>query len=191
MKFRVAKRNRRTPRKPAGVYMIELITAIAVSAMLSAALVGAMADTERLSTAGQNQIIAAAIAQEQIDNVRDTLYGSLAPGTYTLLLNRRNSGESGPAAVNPRPLLFDLQTFDWRTPAERAENADPVNCQASRQFQSLGADATVTEQVVDNGTSGSLAQTKTVTVTINWSEGETPKSYVVTTLVAQNGIHIY
>jgi type II secretory pathway pseudopilin PulG len=178
-------------RTKSGVYMIELIAAIATSAMLSAALVETMASTERLSTSGQNQIIAAAVAQEQVDNVRDTLYGNLIAGTYTLLLNKRTLADAGPTSVNPRPLLFDLLDFDWRTPAERAANSSQIACSASSEFQNLGADASVTETVVDNGTSGSLANTKTITITINWTEGIDQRTYVVSTLVAQNGIHIY
>lgn len=190
-------------RAPRGVYMIELIMAIAVSSMLAAALVGVMADTERLSTAGQNQIVAAAVAQELIDNIRNTLYGTptqtgsliygAQPGsstTYTMLLNMRTASDSAPPAV-PRPLLFDLLDYDWRTPAEKADGASQINCQASNQFQLLGSDATVTETVTNNGGSNLLNGTATVTITVTWSEGQAQKKYTVSTLVSQSGIHIY
>lgn len=191
MKFVRRCRERRKTRSEGGVYMIELIMAIATSSMLCAALVGTLAQTERLSTSGQNQIIAAALAQEQIDNVRNTLYGNLAAGTYTLLLNRRELGQFGPSEVNPRPLLFDLYSHDWRTPLERAKGVDQTACAAATQFQQLGLDAAITETVVDNGTGGPLANTKTITIVINWTEGQDVKTYTVTTLVAKHGIHIY
>lgn len=179
-------------RTQAGVYMIELIMAIAVSAMLSAALVQTLADTERLSTAGQNQIIAAALAQEQIDNVRNTLYGDLQIGTFELLLNKRQASDAGPDKVNPRPLLFDLTAFDWRTPSERAGQADQITCAASNQFRRLGSDEVITDaQITETVANGPIANTKLVTVRVSWSEGPAPKQYVVQTLVAQNGIHIY
>jgi hypothetical protein len=191
MKIVLRSRERIQSRTESGVYMIELIMAIATSSMLCAALVGTLAQTERLSTSGQNQIIAAALAQEQIDNVRNTLYGNLSAGTYSLLLNRREIGQAGPADVNPRPLLFDLYSHDWRTPLERAKGVDQTACAAATQFQQLGLDAAITESVVDNGTSGQLANTKTVTITINWTEGPDVRTYTVSTLVAKNGIHIY
>lgn len=191
MKFVKRSRERIQSRTESGVYMIELIMAIATSSMLCAALVGTLAQTERLSTSGQNQIIAAALAQEQIDNVRNTLYGDLAAGSFSLLLNRRELGQEGPSDVNPRPLLFDLYNHDWRTPLERAKGVNQTECAAASQFQQLGLDAAITETVVDNGTSGQLANTKTVTITINWTEGPDVKTYTVSTLVAKHGIHIY
>ncbi len=56
METPVARRKRSNLRAEAGVYMIELLMAIAISAMLSATLVGSMADTERLSTAGPEPV---------------------------------------------------------------------------------------------------------------------------------------
>ncbi len=87
--------------------------------------------------------------------------------------------------------MFDLVANDWRTPNERAIGSDQIACSASTQFQQLGSDASVTETVTNNGTGGALANTATVSVTISWSEGQNVKTYTVSTLVAQYGIHIY
>src|SRR3990167_1427777 len=58
-------------RSSRGVYMLELLIALAVSSLLAAALVGNMAETSELSNAGENQLMAATIAQLLIDNTRN------------------------------------------------------------------------------------------------------------------------
>ncbi|GEM_PF-3285720 len=171
-------------RAPMGSTMIELIMAIAVSSMLAAAMVGAMADTSRLSTSGQNQIIASALAQEQIDNIRNTQYNDLTPlagQTFTLLVNRSASGQSGPAQVNPRPLLIDAINLDWRTPAEVSAGVSQTSPQALSEFN-----GTVTETVENSQYPNAVL----VTVEVDWQEGTSARKYVVSTLVTKYGIHI-
>ena len=161
----------------------------ATSSMLAAALVANLADTERFSGSGQNQIIATAIAQEQIDNTRNALYNSLTAGTYTdFLVNRTTIGQAG-SVLNPRPLLLDLINQNYSF-------VNPDSTSVLQQYTNLFS-GTVTEQIVDNGTSGPLANTKTVVVTVTWNEGGTTgtggstKSLSLSTLVAAYGIHNY
>lgn len=175
-------------RSCAGVYMIEMLLAIATSSVLAAALVANLADTERLATSGQNQIIAAAIAQELIDNTRNAMYDSLAPGTYNdFLLNRTGSGQSG-GSLNPRPLLLDLVNQNYGV-------VNPFNPHGVLQPYTNLFQGTVSQKIIDNGSSGRLAHTKTVVVTVSWNEGGrtneggSTKSLTLSTLVAFNGIH--
>lgn len=184
MKNTVAGRNRDSLRTESGVYMIELLMTLVVGALLSAALVNALSNTQSLASTSQNEITAAVVAQEQIDNVRNASYDSLTNGTYPLLLHKRSSADAGPTAVNPRPLMYDLTGLDWRTPSERAKLTDKTACAAGDQLQNLGTDATVSEIVED----GPAANTKFVTIKIAWSEGSRQKHYVMRTLIAQNGI---
>ena len=164
-----------------GVYMIELLMAIATSSLLSAALVSSLADTERLSTSGQNQIMASSIVQEQIDNTRNSLYDTLhqwsapSPGeTYTLLVNRSEAGQVGPSFINNRPLMLDLVNDGWSEAA------------AKNLFQ-----GTVTETIIDNGDSGAMPNTLTIKVIATWHEGDSLRTYELDTLVAKDGIHNY
>lgn len=168
-----------------GAYMIELIMAIAASSMLAAALVASLADTQRFSVAGQNQIIAVALAHQQIDNARNSLYASLIPGTYQLLVNRTLPGQTGVLGINPRPLLADLVNLNF-------SYQDPTQPSQMKNYTNLFP-GTVSETIVEN--TGSLAKTKTVTVTVRWQEGTTNasvwKQYSVSTLIAEYGLHTY
>lgn len=156
-------------RSDSGMYLLELIMAIAASGVLAAALVGNMADTQRLSNAGQNQILAAAIAQEQIDSARNITYQSLLgmKGSYTLLVNKEGSGEVGPI-LNPRPLLLDLVSLDWTAAGKANKFA-----------------GTVIETIAD----GPYTDTLRVTVVSNWKEGTQNRSYSLSTLISRYGIH--
>jgi hypothetical protein len=163
MKRRIRKRDE------SGVYMIELIMSIAASSLLSAALVSNLAQTQAFSNSGQNHILAACIAQEQVDNARNTSFADLMAqrGTHELLINRKDLDEAGPP-INPRPLLLDLANLDW-TDAGRKNIFD----------------GSVTEDIEN----GPFANTLLVTIQINWVEGPAHRNYVLTTLVSQNGIH--
>lgn len=188
MKNILAQSKHTKSRTSSGVYMIEMLLAIATSTMLAAALVANLADTERLASAGQNQIIATAVAQELIDNTRNAMYDSLIPGTYEdFLVNRTASGQCG-NSLNPRPLLLDLvnQNYSFVNPS----NEPGVLQQYTNVFQGK-----VTQQIIDNGAAGALGNTKTVVVTVTWNEGGasgeggSTKSLTLSTLVAFNGIH--
>jgi type II secretory pathway pseudopilin PulG len=154
-------------RSEQGVYMIEMLMAIATTAMLLAALCDNLSLCTRFATSGQNQALAFSIAQEQIDNTRNTPYGSLPFGTFTLLVNRNDSGQIGPA-VNPRPLLLDTVNETWSTAA-----------------RNNGFNGTVTETV----STGPYPNTKQVVITVTWTEGTATRNFQLGTLVSQQGIH--
>jgi len=143
-----------------GAYMVELLIAIATSSMLAAALVGSMAESERLSSFGQNEILVAAIAQEQIDSTRNTPYDYLDSKkglTYELKVAPSSAYGTTDQRFAPRELLLDSSKFQGR--------------------------------VYEKIESGPYANTLKVTITINWQEGQSTRSYVLSTLIAKNGIN--
>lgn len=156
-----------------GVYLLELLVAVFVSSLFAATLMGNFADTSRLATAGQNQILAADIAQSIIDNARNTSYKTLYDnkGTYTILVNRTSSGQGGPAILS-RPVLLDMINNVYAIATEH------------NLFN-----ANVTETIGD----GSYPNTLVVTVNISWREGTANKNYQgqsgLSTLISANGIH--
>jgi hypothetical protein len=139
--------------------MVELLLAIATSSLLAAALVSNMAESQRLSDYGQNQIMASTIAQEQIDSTRNTPYNSLAANLGQFELKATPSSTSGALVpiIAPRPLLLDSSKF------------------AGRVFERIEL--------------GPYQDTLKVTITINWQEGNSNKNYSLSTLVAKNGIN--
>jgi len=142
-----------------GVYMVELLIALATSTLLAAALVSSMAESERLSNVGQNLIVATTMAQGQIDSTRNTPYNSLAANVGNHELKVKPSSPTGSLipVVSPRPLLLDSAKFDGRI------------------FETIAA--------------GPYTDTLQVTITINWTEGLASRTYSLTTLVAKNGIN--
>lgn len=174
---RLASRNARSQ---SGIYLVELLVAVFISSLLAAALAENMSETLRLTSSGQNQIIAAAIGQELVDNARNTSYASLctmAGNTYTLNVNSSNSGNP----VSSRPLMMDLTGLDWTQDAE------------NNQF-----DGTVSETLSNAGWGnytdpilGSIPNGIRVDILINWNERQMPKTYSLSTYISRNGIHNY
>lgn len=173
-----------------GAYMVELILAIATAGMIAAALASNIAETERFSNAGQNQILAMAIVQEQIDNARNTSFDDLSTcaGTHTLKVNNPDPNYNGcPAAscvggcrLNPRPLQLDLANLEWTA----------IGVTASNKKQNL-FHGTVTEQILPYGMSGGPPYANTVKVIVEavWREGQATRRYRLETLVSKNGIN--
>lgn len=179
-----AKRNTRctNARNESGLYLVELLVAVVISSMFAASLAASMADSTRMSSSSQNQVLAANIAQELIDNARNTPFATLAnycsSTPYTLLVNKTGSSQTGPVIL-PRPLLLDMSSHTWTADSQR------------NLFR-----GTVTELVqgLDTGFSTTTANPPPyirVTITINWIDGSTTgqKNYTLSTIISEHGIH--
>jgi type II secretory pathway pseudopilin PulG len=169
-------------RNEKGVYLVELLVAVFISSLFAAAVASSMADSTRLTTSSQNQVLAANIAQELIDNARNTPFNTLATycqsTPYALLVNKTSSAETGPA-VQPRPLLLDMSSHTWSTDSKR------------NLFR-----GTVTELVQGLDTAFAVTTANPppyirVTITITWIDGSTTnnKTYSLQTLISEQGIH--
>jgi hypothetical protein len=139
--------------------------------MIAGFLIDDISQIHRFSTTGEKQLVAAAIAQEVIDNARDTSYAALqtlVPSSpHTLPIN---SGDGSLDPAFPRPLVLDLTSLTWTT--------------ASRNSRFYG---TVTESV---SYSPLVANTLQVIVKVQWTEdGGMSKSYQLSTLISQYGVH--
>lgn len=168
-------------RNEGGWQLIELLVGVLLTSALSSAIVSDWSQMLRFTTKGQNQVIAADLAQEVIDNARNSSWNELIANSnggvpQTLLVNRHYSGEAGPA-IFPRPLLQD-----WDN------SSSGLGATYSQAARSGAFNGTVTETVTDNA-DGSVR----VTVNVNWQEAGqlagTTRNYSLSTLIAQNGIH--
>jgi type II secretory pathway pseudopilin PulG len=159
----------RRQRSQQGAGIIDLLFCVIISGILSAAIVNGMSQAHRASSSSQNQVIAAAIAQEVIDSARNMPYNTLQTfvGTHDLVVNS-GSGLT-PPPVFPRPLMQDRNSLIWSSKA------------ANNDF-----DATVTETIA----AGPVANTLQVTVLVTWKENTGgSRTFTMTTLVSQFGIH--
>lgn len=157
-------------REQSGIFLAEMLVALLCSSILAAALIGNISETYRLSTSGQNQVLASAMAQEVIDNTRNTSYTTLASyiGTpYTLVVHKESASTVFPA-IYPRQLMMNMSDMVW-----------------TQQAQDNKFVPTVTETV----TAGPLANTVRVTVDISWFENGQGRTYSMSTIISENGIH--
>jgi type II secretory pathway pseudopilin PulG len=160
--------------------MLEMLIALATSSALAAALVQNLAETQRFSSAGQDSVMAFAIAQEIIDMTRNMPFGSLGSDTearhYNLVVNRLNVGDPVGDPPFVHPLLIDVTNPNqtWSAPAK--EN----------YFDAL-AFVDITPKDIDGATGVCLS--KRVKVTVQWPSAAPVHNYVMYTLVSQNGIH--
>jgi type II secretory pathway pseudopilin PulG len=166
-------------RKSTGLYMLELLIAIATSSALAAALVSNLAETQRFSTAGQENVMAFAVAQEIIDMTRNMPFGSLGddlgPKTYNFVINRLS-----PADPTGDPPFNNALLVDKTDPNHRWSEAAEANL-----FDAT-ASLTVTPLEFANG----QAITKQLKVLIKWpANAESQHKYELYTVVSQNGIH--
>lgn len=167
-------------RSSSGIYLVELLVAVFISSLLAAALAENMSETLRLTNCGQNQIIAAAIGQELVDNARNTSYSSLCNmigQTYTLNVNSSNSGNP----VSSRPLMLDLTSLDWTQDAENNKFSGTVSESLSDAGWGSYADPIL----------GNIPNGIKVDITISWTEVQMPKTYSLSTFISRNGIHNY
>lgn len=88
----------RTTRSSEGVYLVEILVAISVGAMLTLALLNTAAISLRHASATQNEVYANTIISELIEATRATPYEELRAniGEYQFLTNKEDGGDSGP-----------------------------------------------------------------------------------------------
>lgn len=172
-------------RSDSGIYLVELLVAVFISSLLAAALAENMSETFRLTSSGQNQIIAAAIGQELVDNARNTTYfhqDASVPnlchmlGSHSLQVNQANSSTS---PVNTRPLMLDLTNLDWTDDADDNKFVGTV--------QEVISDAGWGSYV--DPALGPIPNGMRVDITVSWAERNMNKTYSLTTFISRNGIH--
>jgi type II secretory pathway pseudopilin PulG len=157
-------------RSSSGHQFVELVVAIGVIAIITVPILDGLSQVHRQGTATQNEVIASNIAQEVIDNARNSTWTTLTAnqGTQTLLVNRVNGSETGPG-YNPRPLMLDTATNTYSSAAQ------------SNRFNGT------VEQTITTIDAGTLQ----LTVTVTWAgeNGGGNKRLSMNTLISQFGIH--
>lgn len=155
-----------------GAGIVDIMFAVIIAMLISAAVVSGMSQLHRASSASQNQVIAAAIGQEVLDAARNLPFDTLSNyrGTHTLLVNA-DGNEEGPP-IYPRPLMQDRAALWWSTKAARND------------FDG---------EVLETVSNGPLPDTLMVTVTVSWRENSNDankrRRLQLSTLISRLGIH--
>ena len=163
-------------RNQRGSHLVELVVAIGATSFVMLGATQAYSQIFKMSTGGQNQVIAAHMAQEILDSARNQRYSTLsqyAGTSHDLLVNRTGSEQSA-SPLNPRPLMLDLQNLNYKN-----YTSDGANVRGN-SFH-----GTVRETITDAG-NGTLK----VAVRIAWpSESGHERELNMSTLISQYGIH--
>lgn len=177
-------------RQEGGFQLVELLVSVAISGIVITAIGGGMMKMMNFTSSGQNQLLAADIAQEVIDNSRNMSFGRLnalcdQPQPITLLVNRRSAADTtDPYNAFPRPL-----GQDWVNLQYHQDDALGNSKTQSNRFHGDAADGglvqeTLTRQVVAGNT------TINVEVLVRWQDGRNGQhTYRSSTLIADRGIH--
>lgn len=107
----------RTTRSSEGVYLVEILVAISVGAMLTLALLNTAAIALRHASATQNEVYANTIISELLEATRATDYQELRQriGEHTLLTNRVSGGDSSQSPeVRSEALQLDAIDKVWQ-----------------------------------------------------------------------------
>jgi hypothetical protein len=160
--------------------MVEVLIASLMGMTISAAIMSQLTGCMRATSAFQNQIMAADIAQMIMDNARNmdwTQLNSFADGAPRTLLVNQNSGDVTNAFF-PRPLLQDRTRLTY------------TNKAMTNVFRGEGTDGgTVQATITTNG--GQNANSVTLTILIRWFDPivGSLKSYRALTVISEKGIH--
>jgi hypothetical protein len=173
------KRHRARPisvRNASGAGLVEALVALVICSIFLCALGQDMSQLSVMGIRGEQQFLAADVAQEVIDSCRNLRWSDAqnangiadyTPGTYTL----QSNSDSGTApSVLPRPLLLDQSTFTY--------DAHSI----SNKFRPT---ATLTLAWMGNNNDQIF-----VTCNIVWTvTGNKTKSYTATTIISKYGVH--
>jgi|GEM_PF-4520652 len=172
-------------RSNSGIYMVELLVAVLASSILAASLASHLSETFKLTSSGQKQLFAAAIAQQLVDITRNTDYSELCGlvgNTYSFNVNDTNPGNR----ITKRALMMDIDSTTHLWSQESIDNMFPEELHDSSP--------TVQETIANAGwgtdSSGEPAGLR-VDILIRWDEQRMTKQYSMTTYISRHGIHNY
>lgn len=160
-----------------GFALVEMLVSIVVLSLLMIGIMDALALTKRSTTAVQNQIIAANIAQEMMDVIRNQTWNTIIANAGTVNLTgesvNRTAGSVSGLTYMPRPLVQDQVANTYSSGAR------------SNLFR-----GSVTQTVSQpQGTSPNRTVNVVITVTWPGEHGGGQKSLTQSTMISEAGIH--
>jgi prepilin-type N-terminal cleavage/methylation domain-containing protein len=169
-------------RNQQGVHLVEMLIAITISAVLMMSAYSSGTAMYRASASGENQVLASSMAQQVIDNARNSTYRHLRDDvlgagvvTKTENISLYDYPVNPQFAMYPRPLLRNLATNSGMVFSDEAM-AKAFNGTVSETLTNL------TPAETENGMIR-------VNVDVRWSDSRGQHSYSTGTTISQTGIH--
>jgi type II secretory pathway pseudopilin PulG len=166
---------KRISRSQKGIYLIELLSALVISGMLSVVLGDSIARTIQLNTRTEKNIVAPQIAQNLLERLRATAYASWpASGSqYNINIDPAEGGAIQSPPVQARAAMLDASEMKYLT-------GNPSNNLPGYKFN-----GTATVQYLANA----MNTARTVTITVNWSDSTASnRAYVLNAECSSFGI---
>lgn len=157
--------------------LVEMLIAVSIGGVLLSATYGSAMAMYRFSAGGENRVLASTMAQQVIDNARNSRYSHLRDdilagnNTVTQTLSLYQYAADPKTSCFPRPLLRDA-------------NLAYTSAATAKQFN-----GTVKETVV-NLTPGEMNNGLIrVNVLVEWDDPQGHHTYKTGTTISQTGIH--
>ncbi|MBX9571109.1 MAG: type II secretion system GspH family protein [Candidatus Obscuribacterales bacterium] len=166
-----------TVRLQRGIALVEMLVSIVVLSFLMIGIMDALSLTRRSATAVQNQIVAANIAQEMMDVIRNQNWNTIVAAAGTVTLSgeniNRTAGSTSGLTYMPRPLVQDQVANNYSN--------------GSRQNLFRGS----VTQTISQPQGTTPNQTINVVITVSWpgENGGGRKSLTQSTMISEAGIH--
>lgn len=166
---------RRTVRSQKGVYVVELLIALALGALFSFTLLSTLSESLRLVTSSQNQTTAHLISNELLEWTRVVGYEYLknAPSYSEIRINRTVANEPGSDTnIRDEVLMLDDFSEEWSQLAESGTFKGKVTYQIEPGIDSDSKKIMIVVEWIDNTTFGANSESslgagrKLVTTTI-------------------------
>jgi prepilin-type N-terminal cleavage/methylation domain-containing protein len=144
-------------RSQRGVYLIELLVALAISGFLAVALAASLSEQMRVTTGTENQLKAAEIAQQVIERFRESSQPLPQYGAIPMQLDSDDGTVVGTIPwLQNRPLSLDYSNLQYPNMTGDLFIGSGPNGRAV-VLATLGP--------------GTTSTTSSLTVTVTWSEG--------------------
>lgn len=170
------RRRRAFRRAEDGITMMEMMCACVVGSILLLGIYTTVMSMYRQCTTSEQHIIATNMAQQVIDNARNSTFTKLLSfGSATQTLSLLDYPGNPAAAMFPRPLL-------------RNENAASGMTYSAASIRKV-FNGTVTETLTNLSGAATSNRLIRVTVNINWTDSNGPHNYQTGTVVSETGIH--
>jgi prepilin-type N-terminal cleavage/methylation domain-containing protein len=163
-----------------GFHLLELMVSVSIGTVLMMAIYGSSLGFYRTTSGNEGQVIASNLAQQVIDNARNSTYAKLLSFlgggnsvSQSLLLYDYPADRS--TAMFPRPLLRNLNVDSGMTYTQKS---------IQKRFN-----GSVTETIM-NLTPGDIKNGQLrILVLVAWSDSNGQHQYNTATTISQSGIH--
>lgn len=165
---------------------MECMCAVIVGSVLLYAVYGTTSTLYKAATVNENQVLASNMAQQVIDNARDSTYNQL---------NTLCNGSATSTATGSASQVLDLygttSTFFPRPLLRNQGSGSGMTYSTASKKQIFNGTVTETLQTLNAYDATNYTGSMRVNVTVAWTDSKGSHTYKTGTIISQSGIHNY